>query len=97
MERLEGAFKGCSISKQDEHLEEDHADVCFLVANEKFSCHRFVLSARSEYFKARFSRTMEFSEGIVARREMDSGADSLPVLQEYDLSAPAFEKVLEYM
>jgi len=98
VERLEGALKGCSISKQDEHFEEDHADVCFLVANEKFRCHRFVLGAGSEYFKARFSRTMEFSEGVVAAsREMDSGVDSLPVLQEYDLSATAFEKVLEYM
>lgn len=81
----------CSIS------EEDHADVCFLVANEKFRCHRFVLGARSEYFKALFSRTTEFSEGVAASREMDSGAESLLVLQEYDLSATAFEKVLEYM
>lgn len=95
VERLEGAVNECSISKQDEHFE-DHADVCFLVANEKFRCHRFVLAARSEYFKARFSRTTEFSEGV-ASREVDSGADSLPVLQEYDLSATAFEKVLEYM
>lgn len=97
VERAEGAFQECSISKQDEYFEEDHADVCFLVANEKFRCHRFVLGARSEYFKARFSRTMEFSEGVAANREMDPGADSLPVLQEYDLSATAFEKVLEYI
>lgn len=96
MERLEWELDECSISKQDEHFEEDHADVCFLVANEKFRCHRFVLGARSEYFKARFSRTTGFSEGL-ASRESNFGADSLPVLQEYDLSATAFERVLEYM
>lgn len=96
MERLEGEFNECSISKQDEDFEEDHADVCFLVADEKFRCHRFVLGARSEYFKARFSRTTGFSEGL-ASRETDSGAGSLPVLQEYGLSATAFKKVLEYI
>ena len=96
MERLEGEFNECSISKQDEDFEEDHADVCFLVADEKFRCHRFVLGARSEYFKARFSRTTGFSEGL-ASRETDSGTGSLPVLQEYDLSGTTFKKVLEYM
>lgn len=96
-ESLEGALNECSISKQDEQYEEDHADVCFLVANEKFRCHRFVLGARSEYFKARFSRATEFSEGVAASRGIDSGVDCLPVLQEYDLSPTAFQKVLEYM
>ncbi|KAG0594582.1 hypothetical protein M758_UG090300 [Ceratodon purpureus] len=95
LKRLEGEFNECSISKQNEDKEEDHADVCFLVANEKFRCHRFVLGARSEYFKARFSRTTGFSNELA--RETNSGADALPVLQEHDLSATAFEKVLEYM
>ena len=55
-----------------------------------------MLGARFEYFKARFSRTIGFSEGL-ASTEIDSGTGSLPVLQEYDLSATAFKKVLEYI
>lgn len=96
IEKLEVEMNECSISKQDEHCEEDHADVCFLVGNEKFRCHRFVLGARSEYFKARFSRTTGFREGV-AGLATNSGADSLLILQENDLSASAFEKVLEYI
>lgn len=54
VERLGRALDECSISKQnDEFFEEDHTDVCFLVDNKQFRCHRFLLGARSEYLKAR--------------------------------------------
>lgn len=71
--------------------------MCFLVDNKQFRCHRFLLGARSEYLKARFSRTTGFREGVGKTEVNKSGSRSLLVLQEHDLSAGAFEKVLEYM
>lgn len=98
VERLGRALDECSISKQnDEFFEEDHTDVCFLVDNKRFRCHRFLLGARSEYLKARLSRTTGFREGAGKAEVNKSGSRSLLVLQEHDLSAGAFEKVLEYM
>jgi ankyrin repeat/BTB/POZ domain-containing protein 1 len=50
-----------------------------------------ILVSISEYFKVRLSRTTGFLE----RKEgLQSG--SLPLLEEHDLSAEAFEKLLEY-
>lgn len=81
----------CSLDA-DELCLEDHADVCFIVEGKRFRSHQVILASRSEYFKARLSRTTGFLEG---KEGFQNGA--LPLLEEHDLSAEAFEKLLEYM
>ncbi|KAH9305006.1 hypothetical protein KI387_009410 [Taxus chinensis] len=76
----------------DELSLDDHADVCFFVEGKKFRSHQVVLASRSEYFKARLSRTTGFLEG-----KDGSQNGTLMLLEEHDLSAEAFEKLLEYM
>ncbi|KAL1209722.1 BTB/POZ domain-containing protein [Cardamine amara subsp. amara] len=68
------------------------ADVCVKVDKRTFYCHQVILASRSEYFRARLSRVNDFHEG----RNGLSG-DTLPFLEEHDLSAEAFEKMIEYM
>ncbi|GLJ27024.1 hypothetical protein SUGI_0529770 [Cryptomeria japonica] len=70
----------------------DHADVCFIVEGKKFRSHQVILASRSDYFKARLSRTTGFLEGKDGLQNGD-----LMLLEEHDLSAEAFEKILEYM
>ncbi|KAK4437535.1 BTB/POZ domain-containing protein [Sesamum alatum] len=72
--------------------EDDLADVCVRVEKKILRCHQVVLASRSEYFKARLSRMNDFLE------ERDSLPDyTLPCLEEHDLSAEAFRKMIEYM
>ncbi|MCO5579538.1 hypothetical protein L7F22_033394 [Adiantum nelumboides] len=73
----------------------DHADVCFIVEEEVFRSHQVILAARSDYFRTRFSRMKGFRESKLEMVETDSGP--LPALQENDLSAETFEKLLEYI
>ncbi|KAL6592685.1 hypothetical protein ACP70R_042785 [Stipagrostis hirtigluma subsp. patula] len=69
------------------------ADLYIKVGNKIFHCHQVILASRSEYFRARLSRTMGFLEGNCGHK----AAQNLPLLEEHDLSAEAFEKMLEYM
>ncbi|KAL8477913.1 hypothetical protein ACS0TY_029991 [Phlomoides rotata] len=69
--------------------EDDLADVYVRVENKIFRCHQVVLASRSEYFKARLSRMKDFLEG--------SDSLPLPCLEEHDLNADTFQKMLEYM
>ncbi|CAA7023654.1 unnamed protein product [Microthlaspi erraticum] len=71
---------------------ENLADVCVKVDKRTFFCHQVILASRSEYFRARLSRVNDFHEG---RNSLPGG--SLPFLEEHDLSAEAFEKMIEYM
>ncbi|EOX93389.1 BTB/POZ domain - like 5 [Theobroma cacao] len=71
---------------------DDLADVCVRVDKRIFRCHQVVLASRSEYFNARLSRMKDFHEW---KDELTS--DTLPFLEEHDLSAEAFEKMIEYM
>lgn len=73
-------------------LEDDLADVCIRVDGKIFRCHQVVLASRSDYFKARLSRMMDFHEG-----KDGSPVDSLPCIDERDLSTEAFEKIAEFM
>ncbi|ESQ36992.1 hypothetical protein EUTSA_v10002462mg [Eutrema salsugineum] len=68
------------------------ADVCVKVDKRTFYCHQVILASRSEYFRARLSRVNDFHEG-----KNDLPGDCLPALEEHDLSAEAFEKMIEYM
>uniref|UniRef100_A0A1J3GLQ4 BTB/POZ domain-containing protein n=1 Tax=Noccaea caerulescens TaxID=107243 RepID=A0A1J3GLQ4_NOCCA len=68
------------------------ADVCVKVDKRTFYCHQVILASRSEYFRARLSRVNDFHEG-----KHGLPGDSLPFLEEHDLSAEAFEKMIEYM
>ncbi|KAL6010274.1 hypothetical protein ACLOJK_000705 [Asimina triloba] len=70
----------------------DLADVCIRVDQKILRCHQVILASRSEYFKVRLSRMTDFLEG----RDRLPG-QSLPILEEHDLSAEAFEKIIEYM
>ncbi|KAE8075581.1 hypothetical protein FH972_014280 [Carpinus fangiana] len=71
---------------------DDLADVCVRVDKKIFRCHQVVLASRSEYFRARLSRMKDFHEGKDALP-----VDTLPFLEEHDLSTEAFEKMIEYM
>ncbi|XP_013622049.1 PREDICTED: BTB/POZ domain-containing protein At2g04740 [Brassica oleracea var. oleracea] len=68
------------------------ADVCVRVDKRSYYCHQVILASRSEYFRARLSRVNDFNEG-----KNGLPGDSLPFLEEHDLSAEAFEKMIEYM
>ena len=73
--------------------DDDLADLYIKVGDKVFHCHQVILASRSEYFRARLSRTVDFLDG-------NSGfqaAQNVPLLEEHDLSAEAFEKMLEYM
>ncbi|ONI18253.1 hypothetical protein PRUPE_3G205300 [Prunus persica] len=82
----------CVGMMQISDFENDLADVCVRVDKKNFRCHQVVLASRSEYFKARLSRMKDFHEG-----KNDLPVDTLPVLEEHDLSSEAFEKMIEYM
>lgn len=69
---------------------DDRADLIVKVDERFFRCHQVILASRSEYFKARISRTVGFLEG-------NSGSPDLPCLEAHDMSVEAFEKMLEYM
>ncbi|KAF2284842.1 hypothetical protein GH714_031065 [Hevea brasiliensis] len=70
----------------------DLADVCIRVDKKIFRCHQVLLASRSEYFRARLSRMKDFYEG-----KDGLPVDSLPCLEEHDLSMETLEKMLEYM
>ncbi|KAG9455149.1 hypothetical protein H6P81_008053 [Aristolochia fimbriata] len=72
--------------------EDDLADVYVTVGGRNFRCHQVILASRSEYFKARLSRMANFLEG-----KDGVPCNSLPSIEEHDLSVEAFEKMLEYM
>ncbi|XP_047942332.1 BTB/POZ domain-containing protein At2g04740 isoform X1 [Salvia hispanica] len=71
---------------------EDLADVCVRVEDKIFRCHRVILASRSEYFKARLSRIKDFIQGTDPLPQQ-----SLPCLDEHDLNAETFQKMIEYM
>lgn len=71
---------------------DDLADICVKVDKKIFRCHKVLLASRSEYFKTRLSRMTDFYEGKDVLLH-----DSLPCLEEHDLSAEAFEKMVEFM
>ncbi|KAH6781033.1 ankyrin repeat family protein [Perilla frutescens var. hirtella] len=79
-------------SMQTGDSEEDLADVCVRVEDKIFRCHQVVLAARSEYFKARLSRIKDFIQGSNPLPH-----HALPCLEEHDLNAETFQKMIEYM
>jgi ankyrin repeat/BTB/POZ domain-containing protein 1 len=68
---------------------DDLADVCIKVGDRVFRCHQLILTLRSEYFKTRLSRRTDFLHS--------NRGGELPLLEEHDVSAEAFEKMLEYV
>ncbi|KAM6572087.1 hypothetical protein CsatA_016167 [Cannabis sativa] len=74
------------------NFEDDLADVCIKIDKKIFRCHQVVLASRSEYFRARLSRMKDFHEG-----EDGLPFDTLPCIEEHDLSMEAFEKMIEFM
>ncbi|KAM0873513.1 hypothetical protein ACQ4PT_038022 [Festuca glaucescens] len=68
---------------------DDLANVCIKVGDRVFRCHQLILTLRSEYFKTRLSRRTDFLHSY--------NGGELPLLQEHDVSAEAFEKMLEYV
>ncbi|KAL3677801.1 hypothetical protein R1sor_020757 [Riccia sorocarpa] len=94
-ERRTTSLEASSVGDEKLEFEEDHADVIILVDGQKFRCHRFILASRSEYFQARFARMSETQKACCTSRH--GGFGVLPVLEEHDLTANAFEKLLEYI
>ncbi|KAM0873514.1 hypothetical protein ACQ4PT_038023 [Festuca glaucescens] len=74
----------CRSSEYD-----DLTDVCVKVGDRVFRCHQLILTLRSEYFKTRLSRRTDFLHS--------NNGGELPLLEEHDVSAEAFEKMLEYV
>ncbi|KAM6548451.1 hypothetical protein CsatB_020127 [Cannabis sativa] len=74
------------------NFEDDLADVCIKIDKKIFRCHQVVLASRSEYFRARLSRMKDFHEG-----KDGLPFDTLPCIEEHDLSMEAFEKMIEFM
>jgi ankyrin repeat/BTB/POZ domain-containing protein 1 len=82
-------------SREEEHLRntethvgfeyDDLADIRVKAGGRSFRCHKMILASRSEYFKARLSRR----NGFLQVRD--------DVLEEHDVSAEAFEKMLVYV
>ncbi|KAM0833091.1 hypothetical protein ACQ4PT_064482 [Festuca glaucescens] len=64
---------------------DDLADVRIKVGDRVFRCHQMILALRSEYFRTRLSRRTDFRQ------------HHYDVLEENDVSAEAFEKMLEYI
>ncbi|WVZ18174.1 hypothetical protein V8G54_005496 [Vigna mungo] len=77
---------------QMEKSVDDLADVCVKVDRNIFRCHQVILASRSEYFRARLSHMKNFHEG-----KYELSVDTLPCVEEHDLSKEAFEKMIEYM
>merc|ERR1719461_759862 len=52
---------------QDLHLSEDSSDITIICDDEKFPCHKFILSARSDVFKTMLSMpdSKEQLDGII--------------------------------
>ncbi|GLJ30715.1 hypothetical protein SUGI_0608790 [Cryptomeria japonica] len=59
----------------------DHADVCFIVEGKKFRSHQVILASRSDYFKARLSRTTGFLEGKDVLQNGTSLMEALQILR----------------
>jgi ankyrin repeat and BTB/POZ domain-containing protein 1 len=87
---LEASLENCT--NQEEKSQCDFTDIHVKVGDRVFRCHQVVLAARSEYFRARLSRAMEFQE---CNRSTEN--DSIPFLEEHDLSTETFAKMIEYM
>ncbi|GLT46265.1 hypothetical protein SLA2020_200350 [Shorea laevis] len=86
--RLSSCFSTMQISQSMDDL----ADICVRVDKKIFRCHQVILASRSDYFKARLYHMKDFHEG-----KNDLPNDTLPCLEEHDLSADVFEKMVEYM
>ncbi|KAJ1699859.1 hypothetical protein LUZ63_008371 [Rhynchospora breviuscula] len=87
---LEASLENCESGKDGSQC--DFTDIHVKVGDRIFRCHQVVLAARSEYFRARLSRAMGFLEG-----SRGTEIDTIPFLEEHDLSTEAFEKMIEYM
>ncbi|KAF8779205.1 hypothetical protein HU200_002882 [Digitaria exilis] len=94
---LANSREECYYSEESSEMcknsKEDLADLYIRVEDKIFPCHKVILASRSEYFRTRLSRTVDFLEGSCEFQ----AAQKLPLLEEHDLSAEAFEKMLEYM
>ncbi|XP_062232994.1 BTB/POZ domain-containing protein At2g04740 [Phragmites australis] len=91
--REEDYYNEESIEKCRNLKNDDLADLYIKVGDKLFHCHQVILASRSEYFRARLSRAIDFLEGNCGFQ----AAQNLPLLEEHDLSAEAFENMLEYM
>lgn len=93
--KLDNSVEGLISDTDRMHIsnvEDDLADVCIKIDKRIFRCHQVVLASRSEYFKARLSRMKDFHEG-----KDGVPVDTLPCIEEHDLSMEAFEKLIEFM
>lgn len=93
--KLDNSVEGLISDTDRMHIsnvEDDLADVCIKIDKRIFRCHQVVLASRSEYFKARLLRMKDFHEG-----KDGVPVDTLPCIEERDLSMEAFEKLIEFM
>jgi ankyrin repeat and BTB/POZ domain-containing protein 1 len=103
---LQRVLRSCLVNSREEEYyykgsdeicrssdDDDLADLYIKVGGKVFPCHQVILASRSEYFRARLCRAIDFLDGNSAFQ----ASQNLPILEEHDLTAEAFEKMLEYM
>ncbi|KAI8582594.1 hypothetical protein K450DRAFT_226013 [Umbelopsis ramanniana AG] len=74
-----------------------HADICILVEDLAFPCHKALLKLRSEYFDIMFSG--RFSESYIEGSQVNYPSVTLemPIIRISDISAEAFTIILEFI
>lgn len=74
-----------------------HADICILIEDLAFPCHKAMLKLRSEYFDIMFSG--RFSEAYIEGSQVNYPSVSLdmPIIRISDISAEAFTIILEFI
>ncbi|KAH8550422.1 BTB/POZ protein [Umbelopsis sp. PMI_123] len=74
-----------------------HADICILIEDLAFPCHKALLTLRSEYFDIMFSG--RFSESYIGESQVHypSLTLNMPILRISDVSPEAFAIILEFI
>lgn len=74
-----------------------HADICILIEDLAFPCHKALLTLRSEYFDVMFSG--RFSESYIGDSQVNypSTTLSMPILRISEVTPEAFAIILEFI
>lgn len=77
----------CVLPFESDSMPRSYPDICFIVEEHKFMCHKLFFCGRSDYFKA----LLEDHFGECSHR------DSFPSITIHDVTADVFVRVLSYI